>query len=227
MMTVLMRKQERFGRLVVVEEPRKVNGKLMVLVRCDCGTIVERRKECLKSGFTRSCGCIRAEKTRERNSSKATIFEGAPVSSHPLFRAWKTMIARCHNPRNNSFPFYGGRGISVCDRWRESFAAFVEDMGPRPEGFSIERIDNDGGYRPENCRWATPTEQARNTRRNKTLTARGATMTAVEWSKVSGVPRGTINYRRTHGWPDEDAIFAPVIGPGNRSKEFRIERDHT
>lgn len=130
----------------------------------------------------------------------------------PLYGVWSVMRQRCENPRARDFGRYGGRGITVCERWQD-FAAFREDMGARPAGATLERIDNDGPYSPENCRWATRKEQAQNTSRSLRLTVGGVTRTAAEWGDLSDDPRLTgqrIAVRVGKGWSAERAITEPV-----------------
>lgn len=121
----------------------------------------------------------------------------------PLFNIWGQMRRRCHRPADKAYPNYGGRGITVCDRWRNSFDAFAADMGPRPPGHTIDRINNDAGYSPENCRWITRAQQNRNTRMNRPLTIGGVSRLAHEWSEISGIPQKTILRRARTGWPAE------------------------
>lgn len=124
---------------------------------------------------------------------------------------WSSMIQRCTNPSDKGFPHYGGRGITVCERWLNSFDAFCDDMGPRPSGrHSLNRIDNNGNYCPENCEWATPVVQARNTRRNLWVECRGEKKLVQDWADLSGINRTTILMRLKAGWSAEDAIFSPV-----------------
>lgn len=121
------------------------------------------------------------------------------------------MIQRCHNPGLPGFAAYGARGIYVCDRWRESLASFIADMGPRPSAHhSIERIDNDGPYSPENCRWATRTEQNRNTRQNVPLTVGGVTKCLAEWAAEVGLSESTLHSRIKRGWDHERAVRQPA-----------------
>lgn len=136
------------------------------------------------------------------------------LSGDPLWNRWRRMIQRCHGGRSAKSG-YAGRGISVCQRWRESFDAFVEDMGhpPTPK-HQIERIDNDGNYEPGNCCWATPAEQARNRRDNKLLTIDGITKPLSEWLKASTVSRGTVEMRLKRGWPPAIALTAPAHAYG-------------
>lgn len=121
------------------------------------------------------------------------------------------MKDRCHNPNSPAFDRYGGRGIRVCERWRDSFANFFTDMGPRPTPkHSLDRIDNSGNYKPENCRWATDVEQAQNMRKNRFLTHDGRTLCASEWARVIGVKPGTLERRLNAGWSVERALTEPL-----------------
>lgn len=134
--------------------------------------------------------------------------------SHELYVVWEGMVKRCSNPRSGDYARYGGRGISVCERWRGDFWNFVDDMGPRPEGHSIDRIDNDGNYEPENCRWASDSEQRRNKRTNRYLTGpNGEKMVMSDWAVVNGIPVETIWSRIDSGWTEERAVSqAPGVG---------------
>lgn len=125
---------------------------------------------------------------------------------HPLYGTWQQMLQRCQNPKVDSFGRYGGRGISVCDRWKESFWNFVDDMGERPSAkHSIDRVDNDGNYEPNNCRWATAREQARNTSRNTVLTHDGKTMCVCDWAKYLGISDRALSIRLKR-WPLAEAL---------------------
>lgn len=127
------------------------------------------------------------------------------------YAAWQEVKRRCYRKTDKSFKWYGGRGISMCQRWRESYAAFLEDMGRAPSrDHSIDRIDNNGNYTPDNCRWATRVEQARNTRWNLALTVNGITATCIEWAERTGIRPATIRTRKALGWSDVDAVTKPV-----------------
>jgi hypothetical protein len=152
----------RFERLVLVEKTgRTPSGHATWLADCDCGQRVEVIAKNVGTGVTRSCGCLRHDLLVERNTTHG-------MRDTNEWAIWRGMVSRCHNPNDTGFHKYGGRGITVCQRWRDSFAAFYEDMGPRPEGLSIDRVDNDRGYEPDNCRWATASEQRANQRPRST-----------------------------------------------------------
>jgi hypothetical protein len=133
------------------------------------------------------------------------------------FRIWNLMIQRCTNPGNGNYHYYGGRGIRVCDRWRESFGDFLADIGRAPSpGHTIDRIDNDGDYEPGNCRWATQSQQARNTRANHFVTHRGRTQTVIEWCEETGIKKNCLLTRLRRGWSAEKALTAPVQEKNSR-----------
>ena len=149
----------RFGRLIA---RRYVKGSKWECI-CDCGTIVIVDTAKLTTGHTKSCGCLQVDRAAEANTTHGQA-RARLRSVTSTYRTWQQMKRRCFNPANHNYKYYGGRGVVVCDRWRESFEAFLEDMGERPSGHTIDRINSDGNYEPGNCRWATPTEQRRNRR---------------------------------------------------------------
>jgi hypothetical protein len=122
------------------------------------------------------------------------------------------MIARCHEPTSKNYGDYGARGIVVCDRWRESFANFYADMSSRPAGTTLDRIDNDGPYSPDNCRWADLITQANNKRTSRFLTLDGRTQTVAQWARETGLNQGTLKSRLAKGWTTEDALTKKVRG---------------
>lgn len=131
--------------------------------------------------------------------------KSALAKSSP-YKRWEAMKQRCTNPNDQGWHRYGGRGIRVCDRWLNSFQAFLADMGPPPPGTTLDRIDNSGHYCPENCRWATPTEQARNRRTSRVVVAAGQSKTLAEWAQLTGLPTSTIQNRLNRGVPPELAL---------------------
>lgn len=156
---------KKFGRLTVLSELKERNKdrRVMFSVICDCGTIKAVSGKQLRSGKTKSCGCLPSELTAKRNSTnKSKMVDGVKTKSHPLYKVYQGMLTRCYNQKHMHFYRYGGRGIQVCGWWRHSFRNFVEDMGPRPEGKTLDRVDNNLGYCKENCRWATMKEQCLN-----------------------------------------------------------------
>lgn len=147
---------KKFGRLTAVEFLGSLSLSSVWLCLCECGGTKNVGSYLLRRGDTRSCGCMQRE-----NAASLKMKHGLSTSS--TYRSWSAMICRCTKPYTNSYELYGGRGISVCARWAE-FENFLADMGERPAGRSIDRIDCDGNYEPSNCRWATASQQQRNKR---------------------------------------------------------------
>lgn len=194
---------ERYGRLSVL---RKMGSRWEC--RCDCGAIktVARKEIMRRVGALQSCGCLQRETIaaigRERNRTHGQ-------KNTATYRSWTAMRNRCNNPRNVAYANYGGRGICIDPRW-DSFELFLNDMGERPDGYSIDRIDNNGNYCPENCRWANFVAQSRNRRTNTTLMFEGESMTMAEASERFGISSDSIRYRLSAGWSAHQALTTPV-----------------
>ena len=192
-----------FVRLTVVgDAPPKIKRYERVMCVCSCGRRRAVRVASLVSGITKSCGCLVPDTMRKRSTSHG-------MSATPTYQTWRAMIRRCHEATEPSFARYGARGIKVCERWRR-FEAFVEDMGHKPEGLSLDRIDNNGDYAPHNCRWATPKQQQRNRRCTSKLSVAGETKSAAEWAERTGIPVGAIRNRMKAGWDANRIISTPV-----------------
>lgn len=201
-----------FGRLTVIERFRSRNGRVTWLCRCECGKLHEVNSHALTSGHTKSCGCWKAE----RNTSTAPTHGHASRKTglSPTYQSWRGMWTRCTNPNVKSYKDYGGRGVRICDRWKD-FENFLADMGERPPGTTLDREKNEIGYEPGNCRWATRLTQARNTRANVKLTYQGKEMTQAEFSELIGMNQSTVSYRMKAGWTVEQIATTPAH-TGNR-----------
>ena len=134
-----------------------------------------------------------------------------PLKSHKLYWSWRSMKLRCYNKNNHNYKNYGGRGIKVCDRWRSSFANFLADMGERPFGHTLNRINNDGNYEPLNCKWSDGKSQCRNQRNNHLIEAFGKKQSIIEWAEEKSINASTLWYRLKRGWNIEDALTREVI----------------
>ena len=206
MPTKIISPNDRYGRLTVIQQvPNEPGTHCMYLVVCDCGNRKTIRSSVLRSGRTISCGCYQRETAALVNRT-----HGMSRKKVPEYHVWRSMLDRCSNPKLKNYHNYGGRGIVVCQLWRDSFLAFYKDMGLRPSpSHVIDRKDNDGNYEPSNCRWATRRESANNRRTNVPITINGTTKNAAEWSSESGISRHVIVKRFQNGWP-EDQLLIPV-----------------
>ena len=157
---------EQYGRWTVVGDPCGPPKRRSVRCRCNCGQEREVQVNNLRSGRSTSCGCVRVE----QNKSRSTHGYATRGANHPLYRLWGDIVKRCTNPNAQNYPWYGGRGVKICREWRNDPAAFIEwvekNLGNRPSGHSIDRIDPAGDYEPGNLRWATHSEQRLNQRRH-------------------------------------------------------------
>lgn len=203
---------QRFERLLVLElcEGKTTSKGKWYSCRCDCGNIIQVSSQSLRRGSTKSCGCLNSELTVARNTTHG-------LKSHPLYYVWKSMCYRCYNEKATGYEYYGGRGIEVCDRWLGTPAgllSFIEDIGEKPEGTSLDRINPDGNYCPENCRWATKEFQSFNRRHSGNSSSKKAGVYKFKkkgvwtgkWKAVIRINKKTI-YLGTFNTED-DAIVA-------------------
>jgi hypothetical protein len=205
---------QRFERLFVVRfAGRTSKDQVAWECLCDCGNVCYRTSNELRNKIERSrrrsCGCLASDVTRERS-----ITHGK--TGTPEYHTWRSMIERCENPNATGFDRYGGRGITICDRWRKSFESFLEDVGTRPEkDMQLDRIDNNGNYEPGNCRWATMKEQANNRRKRKprvVIEFNGEARSIQEWAKFLGISVNTIYARRWKRLPVDQVLSASRDG---------------
>lgn len=172
----------------------RLTGKALTRVatavyQCHCGNFKAIKVNSVATGMTESCGCSSYDFAKKHGMTET-----------PEYLSWGGMIQRCCNPKNDRYPSYGGRGIAVCQDWRDSFEKFLSDMGPRPDGMSLDRIDCNAGYHKDNCRWATRHEQQSNKRNTPMLTINGITQSIAIWSKTPGASAAsTISCRKLRG----------------------------
>ncbi len=196
---------QKFGRLTVTEYSHTHDGCAFWKCICDCGNIVVVRSRDLRSGRTKSCGCLHKEAVKKMATTHGLCHDR-------LFSIWCAMRRRCTDPKYKFYHNYGGRGITVCEEWKNNFQAFYDwaKANGYRDDLSIDRIDVDGNYCPENCRWATMIEQANNKRNNHLITYNGKTLTMAEWSRKIGVSYQTLKDRiNYHGWSIERALTTP------------------
>ena len=197
----------RFGMLVVNERVSDYVAPTggvhrRYICTCDCGNVKTVVKDQLTSGKTKSCGCLRYGPKEKKHGEIKTR----------LYRIWGNMCNRCSNPRNPAFDRYGGRGITVCDDWKDyrNFRDWAEASG-YTNSLTIDRIDNDAGYNPSNCRWANDYTQANNKRNNRVITYNGEKKTIAEWARVTGIPYKVLYARlNRYGWTTERAFTQPL-----------------
>ena len=193
--------------------------------RCECGFVSVIPPTNLTRGKSRSCGCLQRRLHKDALFQKRkTLVESLgqevdqrleellqqPANGHPLYLIWKDMRRRCNSKSRQFYEHYGGRGIKVCERWEKSFHLFAFDVGDRPDNAQIDRIDNDGDYCPENVRWASALQNARNTRKVRKVEFNGKTQCVSEWAEEIGVSPKTLQMRLAKGWSIERALTAPT-----------------
>ena len=188
---------QKFGRLTVIERSGNSNcRKTMWLCKCDCGNELTVVGENITNGRTKSCGCLRKERAHGKSDTR-------------LHRIWTGMKTRCYNPNHHEAHNYSGRGIAVCDEWKNSFTAFYAwaVKNGYADNLTLDRIDNDKGYSPDNCRWVTLREQNSNRRNNHLITHNGKTQTISQWAAELGIKRVTLQARiQRYHWDIEKAL---------------------
>jgi hypothetical protein len=227
----------RFGKLVAVSVERRSGGGTrkppLWKLECDCGGVRFAEKGVLITGRIDCCsGCAKKRSARlhqqagfgARGVDCVNFKHGGAIRGNHTkeYKTWESMIRRCEMPSQRHFDRYGGRGISVCERWRHDYKAFLADIGPAPSpSHTIERVDFDGNYEPSNCRWATMAEQARNRSSNRMLTFNGRSLTMIEVAESCGVKYGTLWRRLKLGWPIEKATQPHRFSPPGRQKKVK------
>lgn len=193
---------ERFGRLVVAKLAFTVErGRKVWFCLCDCGGFKDVSSTSLRSGKTKSCGCLHKERARSMRRTHGSTSGGASRT----YRIWSGILSRCRTPSATGYANYGGRGIKICERWL-AFENFLDDMGECPEGYSIDRLNVDGDYCPENCRWTTTNEQARNTSRTRYVLVGGVRRVARDVAAENGISESAFKKRLyKYGWTLEEA----------------------
>lgn len=211
---------KKFGILSVLELSRIYDGHAYWKCLCDCGKTIEVNASRLKRGVKTSCGCIARKEGYHKSGIPKNKTHG--MTNTRLYRIYHKMNLRCYSKANPAYPRYGGRGITICPEWLgehgfENFAKWALESG-YAENLSIDRKDNNKGYSPDNCRWATAKEQANNTRSTVFLTYKGETKPASEWSEITGIRQDTLTYRKRNGWTDEECIETPLSKNRGRRK---------
>lgn len=198
---------KRFGKLVAIKTAGKTkNGAYLWQCKCDCGNEIIANVGNLKNGHTKSCGCLRVDRCK-------TNFTKHGLEHTRLYGIWSDMRLRCYDEKNIAYHRYGGRGITICDEWKNDVKAFYDwaTANGYKDSLTIDRIDNDGNYCPENCRWATVKEQASNRRSNILVTHNGKTQTMKKWANEVGTPYKVVWARMQKlGWSAERALTEPV-----------------
>jgi len=199
---------QKFGRLTITScAAGSKQRKPEVTAVCECGNTWKGCVYTLTHGITRSCGCLIVDFCR----SKSTHGASSRGRQLPEYGIWAGVKNRCYSPNSTSYPRYGGRGVVMCERWRDSFENFLSDVGYRPHSdMSLDRIDNDQGYEPGNVRWASPITQANNKRNTKYIDINGVTKPISDWCRELDVPKTTVYSRLNRGWNAYDALLTPV-----------------
>lgn len=196
---------KRFGRLVVIREAGRKRKEAAWECLCECGNTTIVNGYALRSGHTNSCGCYAIKRSKESNTKHGMF-------GTLIYRTYANMKNRCYNPKYYLFSHYGGKGVTVCDEWLgdrgfQTFYQWSIENGYR-KGLSIDRIDNEKNYCPDNCRWVDMSVQQNNRTNNRRITSNGETHTMAEWARINGISYSTIQSRLSRGWKEEDAVLS-------------------
>lgn len=197
-MRALLTANSKYNLLTIIERTTHTRQGVWYLCKCDCGNTTKVLGSKVIRNEVKSCGCLATAPNKTHGLSSTTTY-----------KVWVAMRERCSYTANKCYDSYGGRGITVCDRWKDSFENFYADMGVRPEGLTLDRIDTNGNYEPSNCRWANNETQVASRRDAHTLTINGETKSVASWAKQLGINQATIKYRIKKGL-SVDKIIAPV-----------------
>lgn len=210
----------KYGKLTVVKEQEPLTAEHFVKVRCDCGNVKVVRYGNLQNGTTKSCGCLVHDTLVSRNLKHGHAYRKTGLER--LYKIWAAMLNRCFNKNNRAYSRYGGRGISVCEEWRNNYSSFRKwalENG-YSDDLTIDRIDNDKGYSPDNCRWADRIVQQNNRSFNHIVTYRGESHTFAEWERITGIQQEKIRHRLAKGLPLEQVFFDGDLRLKSCRKEF-------
>jgi hypothetical protein len=196
----------KVGRWLVIGMAGRDRSNIVMACRCECGEERNVRLSRLQAGRSNSCGCLRNDNLTIHGRTRKSNFKQSRE-----YWIWNAMKNRCTNPNYKHYQDYGGRGITVCERWMD-FANFFADMGENPKGMMLERRDNEAGYSPENCCWADRQTQNSNKRNNRFIVVNGVSNTITEWARITGITHSTIIYRIKGGWPEDIAATTPARG---------------
>lgn len=208
---------QKYGHVTAIKIVRERSQSLdeQWLCTCECGASVLANRLKLLKNPKYNCGCVFREELRQRmqkhgHTQRLIHATGNPgVIASPTYQSWTAMKHRCLNPNHAAYHRYGGRGITICDEWL-SFECFLKDMGERPEGTSLERINNDASYCKSNCCWASTKQQTRNRCNSRLYEAFGKSLTLPEWSAETGIHKSTLYHRFAKGLSIEEALSKPV-----------------
>lgn len=213
--------REKVGECIFISEILQTDSskksQRRAIFECSCGKHFESRISHIKYKWVKSCGCLQKQAMKIIGNTKITHGK----SKHPLFSIWRSMIQRCQDKKSINYSLYGGRGITVCDRWLD-VNNFIEDMNNSfKKGLQIDRIDNDGNYNFENCRWATRKENCNNRRSNRVIEYKGIKKNITEWTEILGIRKSVLTYR-LNNWENIDKIFTQVPRQTKRTPNTQV-----